>query len=443
MASYAMLRSPAKNAKCHNDHLKVPVLLALHGAGLEADNGMVTAALDPVSDLCAFVLFPTGVTPWSGDDWHNWGFTDVEAAIAAIPTWMETVDWKGPKVDIDRWIVSGHSNGGQGTWYALTHRPDKIVAAAPVSGYASIQKYVPYELWQPADPRRTAVVSASVNSYRHEMLMANAKGITIQQQHGEIDDNVPAYNSRFLAQQLQLAGANSSYNELPDKNHWYDGIMTTPELTHFYYSQVRNDIVLPRKLEDFTIVVADPGDMGSKGGIRVLQLNDPGQYGKVRVKGHMIRTSNVASLDFDPALWNMAVSVDGQEIDLANTNTESATRVTVHNIGSFWMANAINEDIATAQRQGRQSGSMTAVLRTQGPFIIQHAGSANATTLALQISRNLHQYFQADASLHSSFSDPATFNARANFSLSLRNFQVIGLSTEAVSPSSILRLVES
>jgi predicted peptidase len=28
---------------------------------------------------------------------------------------------------------------GQGTWYALSHRPDKIVAAAPVSGYSSIQ----------------------------------------------------------------------------------------------------------------------------------------------------------------------------------------------------------------------------------------------------------------------------------------------------------------
>jgi hypothetical protein len=57
---------------------------------------------------------------------------------------------------------------------------------------------------------------------------------------------------------------------------------------------------------------------------------------------------------------------------------------------------------------------MTAILRTQGPFVIQHAGSTNTTTLALQISRNLHQYFQADASIHSSFSDPATINATGN-----------------------------
>jgi dipeptidyl aminopeptidase/acylaminoacyl peptidase len=230
IVSYVMLRPPAKNATCRAGQTKLPVLLALHGAGLEADDPMVTGALDPVSDLCAWVLFPTGVTPWSGDDWHNWGFADVEAAIDAIPTWIEDATWEGPGVDINRWIVSGHSNGGQGTWYALTHRPDKILAAAPVSGYASIQKYVPYELWQPADPGRTAVISASLNSYRHEMLMANAYGIPIQQQHGEIDDNVPAYNSRFLAQQLDLAGASSHYNEVPRQNHWWE--YGTPTQVH-------------------------------------------------------------------------------------------------------------------------------------------------------------------------------------------------------------------
>lgn len=222
MVSYTMLRPPARNATCRPGQKRLPVLLGLHGAGVEADDPMVTGSLDPISDICAWVLFPTGVTPWSGDDWHNWGFADIEAAIEAIPSWIEYVGWTGLDVEPDRWIVTGHSNGGQGTWYALTHRPDKIIAAAPVSGYASIQKYVSYELWQPADPRRIAVLSASLNSYRHELLMANVRGIPIQQQHGEIDDNVPAYHSRFLAEHLILAGANSSYNEVPQQNHWWE-----------------------------------------------------------------------------------------------------------------------------------------------------------------------------------------------------------------------------
>jgi dipeptidyl aminopeptidase/acylaminoacyl peptidase len=42
MVSYAMLRPPAKNATCRSGQTKLPVLLALHGAGLEADDSMVT-----------------------------------------------------------------------------------------------------------------------------------------------------------------------------------------------------------------------------------------------------------------------------------------------------------------------------------------------------------------------------------------------------------------
>jgi predicted peptidase len=414
MVSYAMLRPPAKNATCRSGQTDSPILLAMHGAGLEADDPMVTGALDPVSDLCAWVLFPTGVTPWSGDDWHNWGFADVEAAIEAIPSWIKTVGWKGPGVDINRWIVTGHSNGGQGTWYALIHRPDKILAAAPLSGYASIQKYVPYELWQPADPRRTAVISASLNSYRHEMLMANIRGIPVQQQHGEIDDNVPAYNSRFLGQQLYLTGVNSSYNEVPERSHWWDGVMTTPELVRFYYSQTHNKDALPRKLDNFTMVVGNPGDTGSKGGIRVLQLRDPGQYGRVEAKGHTIKTSNIISLEFDPLLWRDTITINGAKVELGELMANPDAPMNIYNIG-------IEESFATSQKEatmsrryGRQLGSMTAILRTQGHFVIRHAGLASTSHIALQVSRNLHQYFQADAVILPSLSDPRLSGSAGN-----------------------------
>jgi hypothetical protein len=76
MASYAMLRPPARNASCRSGRsASLPVLLQLHGAGLEADNGMVAHALDSVPDLCSWVMFPTGVTPWSGDDWRTFYYT--------------------------------------------------------------------------------------------------------------------------------------------------------------------------------------------------------------------------------------------------------------------------------------------------------------------------------------------------------------------------------
>jgi hypothetical protein len=70
IVSYAMLRAPSANASCAFDNF-LPVIIANHGAGLEADNPMVAHALDSVSDICAWVLYPTGVTPWSGDDWRR------------------------------------------------------------------------------------------------------------------------------------------------------------------------------------------------------------------------------------------------------------------------------------------------------------------------------------------------------------------------------------
>lgn len=414
IVSYAMLRPPAQNATCRHKQEKLPILLALHGAGLEADNPMVTAALESVSDICAWTVFPTGVTPWSGDDWHNWGFADVEAAVDAIPAWIQYGNWTGPDVDTRRWIVSGHSNGGQGTWYAVTHWPDKVLAAVPVSGYSSIQKYVPYEFWQPADPRRTSVISASLNNYRLEMLMSNAHGIPIQQQHGELDDNVPAYHSRFLAQQLQLAGANSSYNEVPDRHHWWDGIMTTPQLVAFYHNQTENNEELPRELDEFSIVVGDPGSMGSKGGVKVTQLEDPGQYGRVHVQGRTVKTSNVLGIEFGPPFWKDTVVIDGQPLDLANNDINLDVPVNVRLSSSNWIPEAAETRDSSLSRKGRQLGSMTALLRTHGPIIVQHSDSANTSRLALQVSRNLHQYFRADTIILSNADKVSIANVTGN-----------------------------
>lgn len=50
---------------------RLPIFLNLHGAGLEADSDQVRHTLDPVPDIPSWVIFPTGVTPWSGDDWRK------------------------------------------------------------------------------------------------------------------------------------------------------------------------------------------------------------------------------------------------------------------------------------------------------------------------------------------------------------------------------------
>ena len=71
IVSYAILRAPSpKVAHEVPKSGALPILLNLHGAGLEAESQQVRHMLDPVPDLRAWVLFPTGVTPWSADDWR-------------------------------------------------------------------------------------------------------------------------------------------------------------------------------------------------------------------------------------------------------------------------------------------------------------------------------------------------------------------------------------
>jgi hypothetical protein len=203
--------------------------------------------------------------------------------------------------------------------------------------------------------------------------------------------------------------------------------MTTPELVDFYYSQTRNEESIPRKLQEFTLVVGDPGDMGSKGGITVLQLHDPGQYGKVEVKGHVVETTNIMSLAFDPILWKDAVTINGIPIDSA----ELGASIILDATGIKMSFDTDQRDKNTPLRHGRQLGSMTAILRTQGSFVIRHPGTAITSHVALQISRNMHQYFQADAVIFSSFSDSRIANTSGNIITLVINATMPGLSPES------------
>ena len=296
--SYAILRAPTQCDTKQIQDVELPVLLNLHGAGLDADDSQVRNMLDSVKDINAWVICPTGGTTWSGDDWRKsttarmlqdlewtdvWGFDDVKAAIAAIPSWIENMSWRGPSARLDALYIVGHSNGGQGVWYALTHIPDSIKGAAPVSGYSSIQAYVPYTFWHEADPRIASIIQCSLSTYRHELLLDNTKGIPILQQHGGKDHNVPVFHSRRMHQLLSQSGSSAKYHELPGEDHWFDGIMVTSPLRRFYDKISNCDADEPRLPQKFSIVVPCNSLLGPRGGILVEQLASPDQHGLLQV----------------------------------------------------------------------------------------------------------------------------------------------------------------
>lgn len=72
VVSYAVIRPPSPAAPCTpTPDTKLPILLALHGAGVEADNSQSKEQYDALPDLCSWLVLPSGVTSWSGDDWRK------------------------------------------------------------------------------------------------------------------------------------------------------------------------------------------------------------------------------------------------------------------------------------------------------------------------------------------------------------------------------------
>lgn len=73
IVSYAVLLPPPPSPDCGNrqGQKKIPVMVGLHGADLEAEDAQVYEMLDAAYNICTWKLFPTGVTPWAGDDWRE------------------------------------------------------------------------------------------------------------------------------------------------------------------------------------------------------------------------------------------------------------------------------------------------------------------------------------------------------------------------------------
>ncbi|KAL4949940.1 hypothetical protein BDW69DRAFT_173260 [Aspergillus filifer] len=428
VVSYAIIRPPPLDS-CNSSHLgdSLPVIIGLHGAGLNADSDQARGMLDAAYGICAWMLFPSGVTSWSGDDWHTWGVADIQAAVSAMPGWVEAVGWSGPALSIDEWIVIGHSNGGQGVWFITTHFPDKVIAAAPVSGYTSIEskpqlpssicflgvrivesnilEYVSYNMWRDSEPLISSILHQSRVSYKHELLLANAAGIPILQQHGANDTNVPAYHSRLMHVLLEETGWSSHYVELPDEGHWFDGVMTTDILLKFYEDSVR---LRKKQLPStFEMYIPSSGDMASRGGIYVDQLQSPDILGRLRVEVDSqgvwhTRTHNIHRLHLSAYICavkdTIVLVLDDTDEQFQVDHSDCEVTWYVKEADGRWRSSKETEWKSVSQRYGRQLGAMDAILRTSGVFTINIC-SAGVKGVAFQISRNLLQYFAADSQI--------------------------------------------
>ncbi|KAJ3076034.1 hypothetical protein HDU98_005983 [Podochytrium sp. JEL0797] len=321
---YAMTLPPAKACSTIGE-AKCPVILALHGAGVEAENPFWTEAFKRQD--YAWILFPTGRTAW-GFDWHGPSFLNVESALHAMTHLYGVPPLIAEKVGIDpnKLVYSGHSNGGQGAWWLSSHYPDRALAAMPASGYLKIQFYTPYYMRigdAYTDPIFRAIMESSIAENDIDMYAANMAGIPILARTGGSDDNVPPINTRRIVRLVNEWNRDPNsvnLSEVHGQGHWFTGIMNDDVLGTFldqHLDPAKNPgLSRPRLPKAFTISTLNPGSTGSKGGIKILQLEVPFRLAQIRVhrEGNhwILNTINVRRFGF---LQDERAQIDSWEID--------------------------------------------------------------------------------------------------------------------------------
>lgn len=317
----------------------------------------------------------------------------MEAGAAAVEDWIKAVGWDGPFVNTNKWLVSGHSNGGNPKhwahcWDTNTYNSKVKVPGMPLridltkfSGLLRslatrpykvsnpmlnvflrldltlhVIEYVPYQLWIEADTRVTSVIQKALQSYRHELLVRNFESIRVIQQHGSADDNVPAYHSRRMNQLILQSNStkSSSYVELKGKGHWFDGVMSTPQLRDFYADILDLKAEMPALPQTFSIAIANPADMGPRGGLKVDQLNIPGQLGIIDVSRNAsmwtMTTSNIRRFHIErdsSAIPTLKLAIDDDCLVL--TRGEEASDLSLVRTGSgHWQVSNLDRIQSTS-----------------------------------------------------------------------------------------------
>lgn len=259
-------------------------------------------------------------------------------------------------------------------------------------------------MWHDSDPLVSSILQRSRSSYKHELLLENAAGIPILQQHGSNDDNVPVYHSRLMHELLERIQWPSQYNELPGKGHWFEGIMTTSSLLGFYEEKAISQY-RPKMPLSFIINLPSSGTMGSVYGIYVDQLQTPDMNGKIEVTRDLnygvwyLQTQNIHLFRLSVSTRvevPVALVLDRMEYPFIVDPSLCEKTWYLRDHLNRWVASNETEWKNIYQRHGRQMGAMDAILRSNGTFTITTC-SAGAEHIALQISRNLLQYFAADS----------------------------------------------
>jgi predicted peptidase len=183
-----------------------PAILFLHGRGESGTNASRPLVIGlPQSVLYDWASWPAVViVPQKPDQETQW--EDHAAAVEAILSRV----MRERRIDPDRVVLTGMSQGGHGCWTIGARMAGTFAAIAPVCGYVFV-------------PERT---SAGERAWRFDddaaLVRDIARGIgrtPVWALHGEADSVVPVEQTTRMIEALRSAGADVRVTTYPGVNH--------------------------------------------------------------------------------------------------------------------------------------------------------------------------------------------------------------------------------
>ncbi|WVW83889.1 hypothetical protein I302_105911 [Kwoniella bestiolae CBS 10118] len=369
-----------------------PVLLILHGAGVDITQPMMSDAVPSMTGY--WTVLPTGRNEW-GEDWHGGSMQDVWSAREAFGGIIHRI---GNRVS-DKTILMGHSNGGQGAWHLAARYPDRIVGMVAASGWLTIQDYVPYtELTSKhyADPALLGILSSSLSPYNNDLYLSNLVDIPILVIHGAEDDNVPPRHSRsYLSMLSSWAGEQDGgvvkYLEMPKKRHWWDDVIRSNDVVQFIKNLPSRKSWDGQRKKGFTLTTANPQESGGRAGIRIVELDIPGRIGRLDVNARQWRGD-------DPAKPLDLRGMNVKRIELISAHTGQKEVLTRSSKHGEWYTEA-DMAIAGPLTPPRANGPMIRFLSSAGPIVVVCSDIPTHQSIAKRISHDLYLYHRIDTEI--------------------------------------------
>lgn len=286
----AAARLPSALEECPQDS-GCPVMVATHGASVEADSDAWTFAYPQQQH--AWMLFPTNRRPF-GYDWEGPGMMNTAFALKylseSIPRNLYLIK---ARVDTFKRLFTGHSMGGHGCMLYSVLQPDYSIGSACASGWLRRDLYVNSFHYTSGmsrvDHQRSGTVQSMLDEFAVDILLENMVGSKVLLRMGTDDETVPSWGFRRLARMLNEYNGDQNLtllSEVPGQGHWWDGIMNDNVMQMFYNKSIQNALQgTARSLpKTFRFSLLNPSSFSGKAGIQVLQLGRPFRLASIVVR---------------------------------------------------------------------------------------------------------------------------------------------------------------